>query len=96
MSLLSANILSLQQDISQLFNNPDNCNVLIEVGENDQKEIFKAHSIILIVRSPYFKTELSSNLVKKEDDKFIFTKPKISPKVFRNILKYVKIIFCFL
>jgi len=78
---------SLLHDISQLFNDADDYNVLIEVGEGNDKEIFKAHSVILRARSPYFKASLSSNWVKKENDMMIFTKPNVSPKVFGKILK---------
>jgi hypothetical protein len=78
---------SLLQDIAKLFTEADDYNVSIEVGEGNDKEIFKAHSIILRARSPYFKTALSSNWVKKKDDMIIFTKPNISPKVFKKILK---------
>jgi hypothetical protein len=77
----------LLRDLDQSFKDSDYCDVLIEVGENDKKEILKAHSFILIFRSPYFKAELSSNLARKENDKFIFTKPENSPEAFRKILK---------
>src|SRR5687768_9097167 len=79
MSLPSPTLL---RDIGQLFNNPVESNVLIEVGENDKKEIFYAHSAILIIRSSYFKSALSS-----VNDGFVLKKPKISPKAFRKILK---------
>ena len=78
---------NLLQDMSRLFDASYYYDVLIEVGENDERETFKAHSSILVVRSSCFKVELSSNSVKKENDKFILVKPKISPKVFRKILK---------
>jgi hypothetical protein len=78
---------SLFQNLTQLFTEADDYNVKIEVGEGSEKEIFKAHSAILRVRSPYFKTALSSTWVKKVDDIIIFSKPNISPKVFRKILK---------
>ncbi|CAI2188517.1 2625_t:CDS:2 [Funneliformis geosporum] len=75
---------NLLRDICQLLNDTSNCDVIIEVG-ND-REHFKAHSLILGARSPYLKTTLTSNLVKKDNDKIIFTMPNISPKVFGKII----------
>ncbi|GBC05949.1 hypothetical protein RclHR1_06520005 [Rhizophagus clarus] len=80
---------SLFQDLTQLFTEADDYDVKIEVGEGTEKETFKAHSVILRARSPYFKTALSSTWVKKVDDVVIFSKPNISPRVFRKILRYI-------
>lgn len=78
---------SLLQDIARLFTEPDDYDVLLEVGGRNDKKTFKAHSLILKTRSPYFKAALSSNWVKKENDKIIFAKPNITPIVFKKILK---------
>jgi hypothetical protein len=78
---------SLLQDIAKLFTEADDYNVSIEAGEGNYKETFKAHSVILRARCPYFKIALSSNWVRKKDDTIIFTKPNLSPKVFKKILK---------
>ncbi|CAG8672533.1 15997_t:CDS:2 [Funneliformis caledonium] len=78
---------SLLRDICQLLNDTSNCDVIIEVG--NEREPFKAHFVILGARSPYLKTALTSNLVKKENDMIIFTMPNTSPKVFGKILKYI-------
>jgi hypothetical protein len=78
---------SLLQDIALLFNDADDYDVLFEVGGKNDKATFEAHSVILRSRSPYFKTALSSKWVKKENGKIIFTKPNISPIVFKIILK---------
>ncbi|PKY52209.1 hypothetical protein RhiirA4_469697 [Rhizophagus irregularis] len=80
---------SLLQDIARLFIEPDDYDVLLEVGGRNDKKTFKAHSLILKTRSPYFKAALSSNWVKKENDKIIFAKPNISPIVFKKILKFI-------
>ncbi|CAG8685211.1 12548_t:CDS:2, partial [Acaulospora morrowiae] len=53
-------------------------------------EIFRAHSVILRARSLHFRTLLSDNLVKREQDEcYTFVKPHISPNVFKHILKYI-------
>lgn len=78
---------SLLQDIARLFTEADDYDVLLEVGGINDRETIEAHSVILRTRSPYFKAALSSNWVKKENGKIIFTKPNISPIVFKKILK---------
>ncbi|RIA97016.1 hypothetical protein C1645_802084 [Glomus cerebriforme] len=80
---------TLLQNIAQLFNKADDYDVSINVGEENDSETFEAHSVILRARSTYFRTALSPNWVKRKNDKIIFTKPNISPKVFRKILKYI-------
>ncbi|CAG8561361.1 758_t:CDS:2 [Acaulospora morrowiae] len=79
----------LLQDLAQLFAEADDHNVVINVGQGAESENFKAHSVILRARSPYFRTALSKNWAKKEGDFLIFNKPNITPNVFRIILKYI-------
>ena len=80
-------LLCLSKDLLKLFESSTTCDVSIMVGEAPNIETFKAHSVILTSRSPYFATALSSNWVKKEDDIIILTKPNITPKVFEILLK---------
>ncbi|CAB4425807.1 unnamed protein product [Rhizophagus irregularis] len=64
---------------------------IIRVGiEPDLKE-FKAGSIILCSRSEYFRTALSSEWARKENDIFIIDKPNVRPIVFDIILRYLYI-----
>ncbi len=58
----------LSQNFSQLLDNADDCNVVINVGKNPNTKEFRAHSSILRARSPYFKSALSQNWVKKDND----------------------------
>ena len=74
---------SLLHDITQLFNDADDYNVSIVVGGGNDKETFKAHSVLLRVRSPCFKNDIP----KKENNMIVFTKTNIFPKVFEKILK---------
>ena len=78
---------SFLQDIRQLFQEADDYNVLIEVGQEPNIEIFKAHSVILRARSTYFRAALSTNWAKSNDGIIKMMKPNISPDVFRVILK---------
>ncbi|PKY43692.1 hypothetical protein RhiirA4_457747 [Rhizophagus irregularis] len=78
----------LLKDISQLYENSDDFDVNITVGEGDDVEIFKAHSVILRARSNYFRAALFKDWIKRKDNIIIFNKPNIKPKVFKILLKY--------
>ncbi|CAB4441045.1 unnamed protein product [Rhizophagus irregularis] len=80
---------TLLRDISNLYDKADNYDVKIQVGEDSNSEIFKAHSIILIARSNYFRTAFSNNWAKKEGDLYVYKKPNVSGIVFQIILKYI-------
>ncbi|CAG8513637.1 13074_t:CDS:2 [Acaulospora colombiana] len=68
----------------------DLCDVMIRVGEHLDVKTFYADSKLLSSKCSYFRTALSSNWARKEDGVFIIEKPNISPKVFENILRYIK------
>src|SRR5438094_10487168 len=78
---------NLSKDLSLILNDADDYNVIIQVGENENKKEFHAHSVILRARSPYFKGALSSCWVTKRNDMIIFNKPNITPNVFEMILR---------
>ncbi|CAG8496064.1 9229_t:CDS:2 [Acaulospora morrowiae] len=80
---------NLSQDFSQLLEDADDYNVKIKVGENSKTQEFRAHSVILRARSPYFKKALSDSWVTIKDGSIVFNKPNISPAVFTLILKYI-------
>jgi hypothetical protein len=77
----------LSKDLSLILNDADDFNVIIQVGENQNIREFRAHSVILRARSPYFKSALSSEWITKMNNMIMFNKPNISPKVFDMILK---------
>ncbi|CAG8632299.1 15955_t:CDS:2, partial [Acaulospora morrowiae] len=78
---------SVSIDFAKLYENPEDYNVKIIVGEEPNVEEFKAHSLILTSRSAYFKSTLYSRLL--ENGIIIFNKPNISPSVFKLLLKYI-------
>ena len=80
-------LFCLSRDLLKLFESSAVHDVAITVGETPNIKIFKAHSAILVSRSPYFTTALSSNWAKKENDVTVFTKPNITPKIFGILLK---------
>ncbi|GBB83503.1 hypothetical protein RclHR1_10200010 [Rhizophagus clarus] len=87
--MLSDLSTALLKDIRQLFEDADDYNVTIQVGEEPNIEIFNAHSVILRARSSYFRVALSTKWAKKKGDIFTYKKPNISPKIFKEILKYI-------
>jgi len=83
-------ISKLVDDLTNLFNESDHYDMEIEIGENDNIKIFKAHSNILKSRSSYFKAALSDGWVKRaENGVILFEKKNISPKIFEVLLMYV-------
>ena len=85
-------ISKLVDDLTNLLNESDCYDMEIEVGENDNIKIFKAHSNILKSRSSYFKAALSDGWVKRSENGIIlFEKKNISPKIFEVLLMYVLI-----
>ncbi|PKY41538.1 BTB-domain-containing protein [Rhizophagus irregularis] len=78
----------LSQDISLLLNDTDDYNVIIQTGEGKNSREFRAHSIILKIRSPYFKN-LSTKWVVQKNNMIEIKKPNIRPTVFEIILKYI-------
>lgn len=78
---------SLSRDLSMLLVDTEDYNMIINVGEKDNTKTFRVHSIILRVRSPYFRTALSNEWAKIENNLITFNKPNIRPIVFEVILK---------
>ncbi|CAG8447512.1 5184_t:CDS:1, partial [Dentiscutata heterogama] len=78
----------LLRDIGQLFQDADDYNVQILVGQAPNIRIFKAHSVILRARSFYFRAALSVNWARTDPSNAMITlkKPNISPIVFELIL----------
>ena len=71
----------------KLFETDEGYDVIIYAGENETVKELHAHSIILRIRSQYFRTALSNDWAKKKDGKFILEKPNISPQLFKIILR---------
>ncbi|RHZ73653.1 hypothetical protein Glove_230g122 [Diversispora epigaea] len=77
----------LSQDFSEILNDKEECNVIIEVGQ-ENKKIFTAHSAVLRYRSSYFNKELK-NTVPNDDNNKIIAIANISAQIFEIILKYI-------
>ncbi|CAG8686893.1 3742_t:CDS:1, partial [Dentiscutata heterogama] len=79
----------LSYNFEQLFESGNNYDVLIQAGESPEIQEFRAHSIILSTRSPYFRAALSNNWARKQDGIIIFKKSNICPNIFKLLLKQV-------
>jgi len=59
----------------------------ILVGKEPNTKIFRLHSLILKIRSPYFRKALSGEWIKIENNIIKFQKPNISIEVFDIIIR---------
>ena len=86
---MSTQFLSkLSQNYIELLENDDEYyDTTIEVGEDPNVKIFRAHMNILCYRSPYLRRALTSN--KKNNDGALahIKLPNISPEIFQIVLK---------
>ncbi|UZO08940.1 uncharacterized protein OCT59_029183 [Rhizophagus irregularis] len=79
----------LSQNYIEILEDDEYYDVTIEVGEDPNVKIFRAHMIILYYRSPFLRRILSSN---KKNDNDVLAHIKlsnISPEIFQIILKYI-------
>ncbi|RHZ75080.1 hypothetical protein Glove_217g276 [Diversispora epigaea] len=77
----------LSQDFTDLLNDKEEYNVIVEVDQESNVKTFTAHSAVLRYRSSYFNKELT-NIVPDNNIKTI-TKMGISAQIFEIIYKYI-------
>ncbi|EXX53056.1 uncharacterized protein OCT59_029384 [Rhizophagus irregularis] len=79
----------LSQNFIELLEDDEYYDITIEVGEDPNVKIFRAHTGILCYRSPYLRRYLASN--KKNNDNVLahIKLPNISSDAFQIILKYI-------
>ena len=77
----------LIDDYEKLLEIDEGHDVIIYVGEDENVKEIHAHSLILCARSQYFHAAFSNEWTNKNDGKFIFKKPNISPQIFKMILR---------
>ena len=80
-------LVELSNDYEKLFEVETGYDVVIYAGEEPNIKEIHAHSIILCIRSQYFRSAFSNEWAEKRDGKFIFRKPNISPQLFNIILR---------
>ncbi|EXX74128.1 hypothetical protein RirG_053980 [Rhizophagus irregularis DAOM 197198w] len=84
MSIVLSNLLL--DGYTKILKTGEFFDVEILVGENTNTKIFRLHSLVLRVCSPYFRSAFSNNWVKIENDIIKFQKPNISVKVFEILI----------
>ena len=85
---MSTQFLSkLSQNYIELLEDDEYYDITIEVGEDPNVKIFRAHMNILCYRFPYLRRTLAS--IKKNKDNVLtnIKLPNISPEIFQIILK---------
>ena len=80
-------LVELSNDYEKLFEVETEYDVIIYAGEEPNIKEIHAHSNILCIRSQYFRTAFSNEWAEKNDGKFIFRKPNVSPQLFNIILR---------
>ena len=77
----------LSQNLLEILNDEEYYDITIEVGDDPNVKIFRAHMVILNYRSPYLRRILSTN--KKKNDEILahIELPNILPKIFQIVLK---------
>ena len=74
----------LSQNYIEILKDDEFYDIAIEVGEDPNVKIFRAHMLILCYRSPFLRRALSKN----NNDVLAHIKlPNISPEIFHVILK---------
>ncbi|UZO04973.1 uncharacterized protein OCT59_025334 [Rhizophagus irregularis] len=79
----------LSQNYIELLEDNEYYDITIEVGEDPNVKIFRAHMNILCYRSPYLRRILASN--KRNNDNVLahIKLPNLSPEIFQIILRYI-------
>jgi hypothetical protein len=78
----------LSQNLLETLDDEEYYDVTIEVGNESDVRIFRAHGIILNYRSPYLRRILSTN--KRKNDGTLITNiklPNILPEIFQIVLR---------
>ncbi|GBC02967.1 hypothetical protein RclHR1_04900010 [Rhizophagus clarus] len=79
----------LINDYEKLLENDKGYDVIIYTGEDNNIKEVRAHSLILCIRSQYFRTAFSNEWANKKDGMFIIRQPNISPQIFKIILRFL-------
>src|SRR6266540_3658457 len=79
----------LSQNYIEILEDDEYYDVTIEVGEDPNVKIFRAHTIILCYRFPYLRRTLISNKKNNNGNLSHIKLPNILPEIFQIILKYV-------
>ena len=80
-------LTKLSQNLLEILDDEEYYDITIEVGEDPNVKIFRAHMNILCYRSPYFRRALASNKKNRDNALTHIKLQNMSPEVFQIILK---------
>ena len=80
-------LTKLSQNLLEILNDKEYYDTTIEVGDDPNVKVFRAHMVILNYRSPYLRRILSTNKKKNDGTLTHIKLPNISPKIFQIILR---------
>jgi hypothetical protein len=86
----------LSQNLLEILNDDEYYDITIEVGNDPNVKIFRAHMVILNYRSSYLRRILSTNKKKNDGTLAHIKLPNILPEIFQVILRLVSIKLIFL
>ncbi|GES93522.1 hypothetical protein GLOIN_2v1881255 [Rhizophagus clarus] len=87
---MSAQFFSkLSENYIELLDDDEYHDITVEVGEDPNVKIFRAHKSILCCRSPYLRRALTSNKKNKDNALVHLKLSNMSPEIFQIILKYI-------
>ncbi|RGB24651.1 Carbohydrate-Binding Module Family 13 protein [Rhizophagus diaphanus] len=78
---------TLSQNLLEILSDDEYHDVTIEVGNDPNVKIFRAHMVILNYRSPYLREILSANKKKNDENLANIKLPNILPEIFEIILR---------
>ena len=88
-------LTKLAQNLLEILNDEEYYDITIEVGNDPNVKVFRAHMNILNYRSPHLRRILSTNK-KKDDGTLVHIKlQNILPEIFQIILRLVYFKFIF-
>ncbi|GES96415.1 BTB/POZ protein [Rhizophagus clarus] len=80
----------LSQNLLEILNDEEYYDIIIEVGNDPNIKIFRAHMVILDYRSSYLRRILATNKKKIDETLMVQIKlPNILPEIFHIILRYI-------
>ncbi|CAG8696101.1 13101_t:CDS:2 [Funneliformis caledonium] len=80
----------LHNEYDEVLNSCEFSDIEIMIGEDPDTKVYKAHSLILKIRSPYFRTALTDDSERTDDNNVIkLQKSDITVEVFDILIKYM-------
>src|ERR1700753_35655 len=82
-------LTKLSQNLLEILNDREYYDTTIEVGNDPNVKVFRAHMVILNYRSPYLRRILSTNKKKNDGTLTHIKLSNILPEIFHRILRFV-------